>query len=245
MKIIVSGKGGAGKSTVSAALAKEFASRGKQVMVVDNDESNYGLHSLLGLDFPEELMENFGGREEVFDEIEDLPEDISLADLPEEYIVEEDGLTLLAIGKIGEYGEGCACPMNFLSGEFLQKLSLEDDEVLIVDMDAGVEHFGREVEEGIDSILVVVDPTRESIKLSQRITDFAEEIDKPVYYILNKIEGEAEEIVTEELEEDRVIGVIPRLDGFYKAGLEGSPLNFEVGEVKELVDSFMEESPFF
>jgi len=241
LKIVVSGKGGAGKSTISAALAKGFANRGKRVMVVDNDESNYGLHSLLGLDFPEELMEKFGGRDEVFDEIESISEDVSFEDLPEKYVAKDGNLRLLAIGKIGEYGEGCACPMNFLSGEFLQKLSLDDDDFLIVDMDAGVEHFGREVEDGIDSILVVVDPTRESIKLSQRITDFADGLDKPVFYILNKMEDEAREIVEEQVDEERIIGVVPRVEEFYRAGLDGTSMNFEVEEIEDLVDSLMEE----
>ncbi len=239
MKIFVSGKGGSGKSTVSALLAKELANRDKKVLVVDNDESNFGLHTLLGLDLPEDFMDRFGGRDEVFDKAEEIREGMGFDDLPNKYLSQGGNLNLLAIGKISEYGEGCACPMNVLSGKFLRKLSLDVGEVLVVDMDAGVEHFGRKVEEGADVILVVVDPTRESIKLSQKITDFAVDIDKPVYYVLNKMDGESEEIVTNELDEDRILGVIPREEDLYKAGLKGDSLDFEFEEVESLVDSLL------
>ncbi len=240
MKIFISGKGGSGKSTVSSLLAKELANRNKKVLVVDNDESNFGLHTLLGLDLPEDFMERFGGRDEVFDKAEEMGDSMSIGDLSGEYLAESENLNLLAVGKISEYGEGCACPMNVLSGKFLQRLSLSDGEFLIVDMDAGVEHFGRKVEEGADVILVVIDPTRESIKLSQKITDFADELGKPVYYVLNKMDDEAKEIVTDEVDEDRIIGVIPDDDNLYRAGLKGESLDFEFEEVKDIVDTLLE-----
>ncbi len=106
-------------------------------------------------------------------------------------------------------------------------------------MDAGVEHFGRKVEEGADVIIMVIDPTRESIKLSQKITDFSEDIDKPVYYVLNKMDEEAEKIITNEVDEDRILGVIQRDENLYKAGLRGNSLDFEFEEVESLVDSLL------
>lgn len=240
MKIFVSGKGGSGKSTVSALLGMEFAKRGREVLVVDNDESNYGIHTHLGLDLPKDFMYYFGGKKDLFDRTEDIKDGMETENLPDEYLSKEGNLGLLAIGKIKEYGEGCACPMNVLSGEFLKSLSLDDEEILIVDMDAGIEHFGRKVEDGADIVLLVIDPTRESIKLSEKITEFTHNIDKSIYFILNKVDEETEKVLYESVDENKVIGVIPENERIFKASLNGEPLDFQLASVEEIVDSLIE-----
>lgn len=239
MKVFVSGKGGAGKSTVASMLAKSLSNLGKEVLVVDNDESNFGLHVQLGLELPKDFMYFFGGKDNLFERAEEIKDGIKTSDLPKEFLSEKDNLHLLAIGKISEYGEGCACPMNVLSSEFINKLSLEDEEILIVDMDAGIEHFGRKVEKGADIILVVVDPTRESIKLSQKIDQFGKNVGKDVFFILNKTTEETEEILEEALDNDKIIGVIPEDDRISEAGLKGKELDLELDEVESLTDSLI------
>ncbi|KXA94645.1 hypothetical protein AKJ37_07415 [candidate division MSBL1 archaeon SCGC-AAA259I09] len=224
---------------MSALLAKEMAKRGKRVLVVDNDESNFGLHSHLGLNLPKDFMYFFGGKENLFERSEEIRDGMRTKDLPDEYISSDGDLNLLAIGKISEYGEGCACPMNALSGEFLKRISLEDDEILIVDMDAGIEHFGRKVEEGADIILVIVDPTRESVKLSQKIANFGEKIGKDVFFVLNRVNEETERMLSENIDNTRTIGVIPDDDRIFKAGLKGERLEFELDGVQELADFLM------
>lgn len=240
MKIFVSGKGGSGKSTVSALLARELSQRGKRVLVVDNDESNFGLHTHLGLSLPRDFMYYFGGKDNLFEESEKIRDGIKISEVPDEYLSQENNLNLLAIGKISEYGEGCACPMNVLSGEFLDKLSLNNDEILIVDMDAGVEHFGRKVEEGADAILTVVDPTKESIKLSEKIAKFGEEIEKNVYFVLNKITGNSKDLILESIDEEKVLGILPRDGRVFEAGLKGEKLDFKLGEIEKVANSLLE-----
>ncbi|KXB05049.1 hypothetical protein AKJ50_01780 [candidate division MSBL1 archaeon SCGC-AAA382A13] len=240
MKIFVSGKGGAGKSTVSALLAKEMARRGKEVLVVDNDESNFGLHTHLGVELPKDFMDFFGGRDDLFDNTDELENGLRLDDVPEKYVSQIDNLKLLAIGKIDEYGEGCACPMNVLSGKFLRNLSLSEDEVLIVDMDAGVEHFGRKVEEGADVILVVVDPTRESIKLSEKIKSFAEQIEVGLFFVLNKVDEESEKIMFESVDGDKIIGSIPEKEEILYSGLKGESLDFRIKSVEKISDFLLD-----
>ena len=151
MKISVCGKGGSGKSSVVSLLAIEARARGLKTLVVDSDESNSGLFRMLGLDNPPTpLMALVGGKEgikakmnqpSILSETEITPEQI-----PAPYVIQKNGLGLISIGKIHQALEGCACPMGVLSLEFLNKLRLEDNEIAIVDMEAGIEHFGR----GID-----------------------------------------------------------------------------------------------
>jgi len=95
---------------------------------------------------------------------------------------------LVCIGKILQSLEGCACPMGVLSREFLKKLSLEKDQIAVVDMEAGVEHFGRGVETSIDSVLMVVEPSFESLQLAERINSLSAGIGiKNIHAILSKV----------------------------------------------------------
>ena len=193
MKLSVCGKGGSGKSTIVTLLANEAQARGYRVLVVDSDESNSGLFRMLGFDHPPvPLMELVGGKESLKQKLGQpnvLAEtQIATKHIPEQHLLKRNGLRLVAIGKIMQSLEGCACPMGVLSREFLKKLTLEEDELAVVDMEAGVEHFGRGVETSIDSILVVVEPPLESLDVAQKIHHLASGIGiKNVWAILNKL----------------------------------------------------------
>ena len=153
MKVLVCGKGGSGKSTVAALLAKSMAKRGYEVLVVDSDESNYGLHRQLGMELPNTLMDHFGGKKEMMgkmrrsftegEQVSLFDEKWALTDIPADATTEKDGIKLLAIGKIHDFGEGCACPMGALSKKFLDNLAVGEKEMVIIDTEAGIEHFGR------------------------------------------------------------------------------------------------------
>ena len=128
MKITVCGKGGCGKSTVTTLLAKELARMGKKVLVVDSDESNFGLHRQLGVELPRDFTEYFGGKDKAFKTMmtsgildamklsafakKFFSEDFTMADIPEEYYSEKDGVKLMSSGKIHKANEGCACMMG-------------------------------------------------------------------------------------------------------------------------------------
>ena len=188
MKIAVCGKGGCGKSTVSALLAKEFERMGKTVLVADSDESNYGLHRQLGVKLPRDFTEYFGGKEKAFKtmmvgEILDTvklsafakkfySEPFTLNEIPEEYISRNNGVMLISSGKIHQANEGCACTMNSILKQFIQHLTVGKNEVVLLDMEAGVEHFGRGVDNSVDLILMIVDPSFESLKLTKKIPFF-------------------------------------------------------------------------
>jgi CO dehydrogenase maturation factor len=246
MKISVCGKGGSGKSTLVALLANEAVNRGYKVLVVDSDESNSGLYRMLGFDHPPApLMELVGGKKSLKQKMSQpsifAESHISVEDIPPQYLDKKDGLMLVSIGKILQSLEGCACPMGVLSREFLKKLNLRPDELAIVDMEAGVEHFGRGVETSIDSVLIVVEPPLESLNVAQKIYELASGIGiKNVWAIMNKVPSEeiASRLTTELKQRGiEVIGCIYVDADIFKASLDGHiPVNgVAVHQMKEVL----------
>ncbi len=247
MKLVICGKGGSGKSTVSALMTRELAARGEKVLVVDTDESNFGLYKQLGLPQPRDFMDSLGGKRGLGERLRkfmksegkeklSILQDFSLADIPEEMIVGEDGIKLVAIGKIHDYGEGCACPMGALAREFIEKLKADGMHV-IVDTDAGIEHFGRGVEAGCDKIVVVIDPSYESVQLSEKISEMSAKINKPVFFVLNRMNEDAAELESL-VDKTKIIGSLPFDRNVFKACLKGRRVP-EIDEMKKIVDQLL------
>jgi CO dehydrogenase maturation factor len=237
MKILICGKGGCGKSTIVTLLAKEIAARGNKVLVIDNDESNIGLHSRLGMQKPEDFMNYFGGKNLLFEKTKEMNDKWKLDDLPEDYLTEKGNIQLLSMGKIYQFGEGCACPINALSSKFLEIIELGDEEFLIADTDAGIEHFGRGVEKGVDILLVVIDPSRESILLAEKVSELGRQVGKPVYYILNRIaDQETKGLLLNSIAREKVIAIIPENKGIFLSGLAGNEFNMDVKGIREIAD---------
>ena len=240
MKILVSGKGGSGKSTVCSLLATGLAERGYRVLIVDTDESNFGLGASLGLEDPVELMDYVGGKKAIGDKMRAafskggreaiewgplLDRSWRIEEIPRECLSSRDNIYMMQVGKVKHFGEGCACPMGGLSSVFLDRLRLSPKDVAIVDTEAGVEHLGRGVEQGVDLILVVLDPSYESLKLAEKIDSMAGEAGKPTYFILNKVDDGAASQMTECIGKDKIIAVLPRDADVEALGLKGLPLN--------------------
>jgi len=255
-KIAVCGKGGSGKSVVVRLLAGGMRLRGQRVLVVDSDESNTGLYRMLGFDnSPEPLIEFMGGKKKVEEDIEariksGVPEhlvhlmthEISVVDIPAQYLVERDGTRLVTVGKILMALEGCACPMGIVSRSFLKELRLEADEIAVVDMEAGVEHFGRGVETSVDCVLVVVEPSLDSLEVAERIGSLSSQIKiGDVWAVLNKITSEefATELTDELNKRDlTVIGAIRYDPEIFESCLRGRPLSGRTAEedVERILD---------
>ena len=247
MKIAVCGKGGSGKSTIVALLANEAQARGYRVLVVDSDESNSGLYRMLGFDHPPvPLMELVGGKKSLKEKMAQpnifAAGHISLEDISPQHLARKDGLMLVSIGKILQSLEGCACPMGVLSREFLKKLTLQPNELAIVDMEAGVEHFGRGVETSIDSVLIVVEPPLESVEVAQKIYYLAQGLGiRNIWAVLNKVTSDdiAVKVGTAlQRQEIRVIGRLHFDMGLFEASVEGKvPAEGEVAEnIREVLD---------
>ena len=160
-----------------------------------------------------------------------------LDDLPRAYLTKKGNIQLLSMGKIYEFGEGCACPINALSSKFLEPLDLRDGEFLIADTDAGIEHFGRGVEKGIDILVVIVDPTQESILLAKKISGLGQQVDRPVYYVLNRVGNqETRDFPMSAIGKERVAAIVPENKEIFMSGLTGSEFNMDVDGIKEIAD---------
>ena len=237
MKILICGKGGCGKSTIVALLAKEIAARKNTVLVIDSDESNIGLHGRLGMQKPDDFMNYFGGKKLLFEKIQEMKDRWRLENLPTDYLTRKGNIRLLSMGKIYQFGEGCACPINALSSKFLEILDLKEGEFLITDTDAGIEHFGRGVEKGVDILLVIIDPSQESILLAKKISELGQQVDKPVYYILNRVtDQETQDLLMNSIDRKKIIAIIPENKEIFMSGLAGNEFNMEVEGIKKVAD---------
>jgi len=235
MKVSVCGKGGSGKSTLVALLAGEFLGRGARVLVVDSDESNTGLYRTLGLDGPPTpLMELAGGRKNYRRGLSEgggtilAKEVIDSEGIPPEHVSRRDGLRMVAVGKIHQALEGCACPIGALSREFLKRLSLAEGEIAIVDTEAGVEHFGRGVETSIDMVIAVVEPSLESVVLAGKVKELAAASGaRFAGAVLNKVASEDTTRALRAALEDRgveTLAVVRSHPELVEAALAGGPL---------------------
>jgi CO dehydrogenase maturation factor len=246
MKILVCGKGGSGKSTIASLLAKDLKTKGYRVLVVDADESNYGLSVQLGLEDPKELMDQLGGKKAVVDKMWAgrsagekaviFSESWGIDEIPSECVSKKDNLYLLQIGKVKHFGEGCACPMGGLSRDFLNRLKLGLKDIAVIDTEAGVEHLGRSVESGIDVILLVLDPSYESIRLSEKISAMAKEAGKSVHFVLNKMDKATADKISDKIGKERVIGFVPFTSSIQEKGLSGEELDTTTADITDITN---------
>lgn len=200
LKIAVSGKGGVGKTLIAGTLARLLARRGLRVLAIDID-SNPNLHVTLGLRAPSAprplssdeglVEERTGARPGGWGAIFSLTPRVD--DIPERFSVEcPDGVRLLTVGAPGA-GAGCMCPQNALVRSLLDHLVLERNEVVVLDMEAGLEPFSRATARSVDLLLVVMEPTRRSLDVAGKILTYSRELGvRRVWGVLNKVAGEQE-----------------------------------------------------
>lgn len=242
-RILVSGKGGSGKSTVIALMAAALQRSGYEVIVLDGDASNpEGLIRLLfGMGVagePKPLIDFFGGIQVVTCPVDDpapltrihdskgIPEkriDL-LEEIPAEYYLQKEGIRLLQVGKIQNYGQGCDGPLEKVVRDFL----IEGPCVNLIDMKAGIEHFGRRIPDYMDVVLGVLDSTLESVSIAKKMAEFCREANlKNFWLILNKMgSAEVESLLINRLGNlrDRVIGSVPYDEEVLRAGLFEKPV---------------------
>ncbi|MEM0233282.1 MAG: P-loop NTPase [Candidatus Nezhaarchaeales archaeon] len=206
MKIAISGKGGCGKSTITVLLSRAFSRMGFKVTVLDADESNIGLVRMLGLEYIESIAEAYGGRKGLKKVLDEGLEGSLRIDIVG---ASKDNIKVVRIGKIEKGGEGCACLFGVLAKEVLSSIKCSENEVVLVDMDAGIEHFGRGIDRAVDAILFIVDPTFDSIMLAEKASRMARDLGVTRFMVvLNKVNEETSSIIKDKLSRTgvRIIG---------------------------------------
>jgi CO dehydrogenase maturation factor len=246
MKVLICGKGGSGKSTITALLAKAMARKGYNVLVVDSDESNFGLHRQLGVEMPDDFMNYLGGKKAMGEKMRQafqkgeitslFEEKWGISEIPEAYMVKNGNIKMMAVGKIHDFGEGCACPMGALAKHLLKNIETTSEDLVLVDTEAGIEHFGRGIEEGCDLVLMVVDPSYESIRLSEKIRQLAEKAGKPLYFILNRTDKIGTHFMLETVDKTHVLASVPSDTEVFRAGFAGEELNMELPEIESIAN---------
>ncbi len=197
MKSAFCGKGGVGKSTIAALLCGALLDAGYEVLAIDADPSPH-LGRLLGFSETERLTPLSEMRELLAERAQKQGPYYTLnpriEDLPERFMLTRDGLRLMVLGAIREAGGGCACPEQTVLRRLLSFLILQAREAVVVDMEAGVEHFGRSTVVPMDFILVVTQPYRGSLETTRQILRLARDLHlEKVVVVGNAVRGPEDE----------------------------------------------------
>ena len=200
MKLAITGKGGVGKTTLASTLARLYADEGRTVLAADVDpDANLGL--ALGLSQEEvdaivpiskmrTLVEERTGATEANRFYKLNP---YVADIPEKYSKDINGVKLLVMGTVDTGGSGCVCPEHVMLKAILSSLVFRKDDVVIMDMEAGLEHLGRGTASMMDQFIVVIEPGARSIQTYTRIKQLARDIGiTKVRVVANKVRDDSD-----------------------------------------------------
>lgn len=230
MKIAVSGKGGVGKTTLSATLARIFAAEGKKVLAIDADP-DANLAGALGFEYPEDVIPISEMKELIAERTGTEPGrygsifkmNPKVDDLPDTIAKEIDGLRFMTLGGVKKGGAGCVCPESVMLKMLVTHLILGRDDVVIMDMEAGLEHLGRGTSQAVDKLLVVVEPGKRSLETADVVKRLAQDLKmKNIGVVGNKVRNERDEqFIRNGLPGFEVLGMIPYTDEIIEADLQG------------------------
>lgn len=234
-KLAITGKGGVGKTTLSALLAYTYANDGNNVLAIDADP-DANLASALGLptdiaeqitpiaEMDELIYERTGARPGEYGGFFSLNPKVD--DIPERFSATHRGIKLLVLGTIGRGGGGCICPESALLKNLVRHLIIGRSEVVILDMEAGLEHLGRGTASAVDAFIVVVEPGRRSLQTAGAVRRLAADLGMhKVYVVGNKIRNENDQaFILEHLPGDEVLGFVPFSEKAIAADMQGQAI---------------------
>ncbi|MCS7200347.1 MAG: P-loop NTPase [Caldimicrobium sp.] len=226
MKIAICGKGGVGKSSIATLLILAFLERGYKVLAIDADPSPH-LARLLEIPMEitplAEMMDLLAERAQKVGPYYTLNPKID--DLPERFTLTKDGLRLMVLGAIRTAGGGCACPEQTVLRRLLTYLLLTSKEVVLVDMEAGVEHFGRATVAPVDALLVITQPFKGSIETAKQIVKFSRDLGiKRVFVLGNRVKSVEQEMILKGEFQDSYLLSFPQDEELERREIEGMGL---------------------
>lgn len=248
MKIAISGKGGVGKTTFSSLLIRTLNEMGKHVLAIDADP-DANLAAAVGIADADKVTPISEMKALIYERTEANPGSIGgyfklnpkVDDLPEALSARFENIKLMRLGGVKKGGMGCICPESTLLKMLVTHIVLARNEVVVMDMEAGIEHLGRGTAKAVNRLLVVVEPGRRSIETAGHIRHLADDIGlKHIALIGNKIRNEQDELfLKENLPDFEFLGFLPYEDALIEADLKGrSPydINSESkARVKEII----------
>ena len=252
MKLAITGKGGVGKTTLASTLARLYADEGRPVLAADVDpDANLGLalgmsqeevDSIVPISKMRTLVEERTGANEANKFFKLNP---FVSDIPEKYAHEVNGVKLLVMGTVDVGGSGCVCPEHVMLKALLSALTYRKDDVVIMDMEAGLEHLGRGTAANMDQFLVVVEPGARSVQTYGNVKRLAADLGvKRVRVVANKVRDERDEAyVRSVIPAEDFLGCIHYIPEIMDADRNGkSPYDFsrtameEIRNIKAILD---------
>lgn len=248
MKIAVSGKGGVGKTTLAACIAHYLASYGYTVYAVDADaDASLGL----ALGFPEEMVSNLAPVVDMREEVArvtggsgalfSLNPDVN--QLLGKYTLKLGSILFLKMGSVKQGGTSCYCRENSVLHALVSSLLLEKEEVVVMDMSAGIEHLTRGTARGVDLMLVVTEPSRASLQTARLVARLATDLGVgQVKFIGNKVRSQAEkDMILSALSSGDILGIIPFTDMVWQSSIAGRQDSGPVltPEIREVVNKIV------
>jgi CO dehydrogenase maturation factor len=248
MKLAISGKGGVGKTTFASLLIRVLNEQGKHVLAIDADP-DANLAAALGIIDADKITPISEMKELIFERTGAKPGSMGgyfklnpkVDDLPDALSRKLDNIKFMRLGEVKKGGGGCICPESTLLKALITHIVLARDEVVVMDMEAGIEHLGRATAMAVDRLIVVVEPGRRSIETAGHIKSLAGDIGlKNISMVGNKIRGEKDKkFLSENLSEFNFLGFIPYDDALIEADLNGiSPFETDakaIAIVKEMI----------
>lgn len=230
-KIAITGKGGVGKTTLAAIMAYLYARQGRAVIAIDADPAG-GLAAALGVpaDLAAQLVPIAQMEELIYERTGAQPGSFGgffslnprVDDIPDRFSVVHGGVRLLRLGTIEAGGSGCICPESALLKALVTHLLLYRDEMLVMDMEAGVEHLGRATAQSVDAMLVVVEPGRRSLEVAGRIRELAGDLGLTrLYAVGNKVRTQGDRRFIAESSPLPVLGYLSADPAIIEADLQG------------------------
>lgn len=244
MKIAVTGKGGVGKTTFSSILARLYAEEGKSVLAADVDpDANLGL----ALGFTEEEVESITPISEMKNLVQERTNaspdgrffkiNPKVDDIPDKYAKTCNGVKLLVLGTVDTAGAGCVCPEHVILRRLISHLVLHSDDVVIMDMEAGLEHLGRGTAQDMEQFVVVIEPGARSIQTYKNVKRLATQLGiKHVRVVANKVRNaEDEAYIKERIPEEDLLGFMHYNQDVIDADRKGqSPYDFSEAAINEV-----------